>query len=143
MSDNGRKVLVDSNVWLYMFLPGQDDVKSNIAVQLVAENAQNIVVSTQVINETVRNIRYNKVMNELRIRDLVNSFYQDYSVVQMSQAIQVRASHLREKYAISYWDSLLASAGLETQAEILLSEDMQDGLIIDEQLTIVNPFVAR
>jgi predicted nucleic acid-binding protein len=29
------------------------------------------------------------------------------------------------------------------QAEILLSEDMQDGLIIDEQLTIVNPFVAR
>lgn len=143
MSDNGRKVLVDSNVWLYIFLPGQDDVKSQVAAQTVAEHAQNIVVSTQIINETVRNIRYNKVMNELRIRDLVNSFYQDYPVVQMNQSIQVRASHLREKYAISYWDSLLASAGLETQAELLLSEDMQDGLVINEQLTIVNPFVAR
>jgi len=143
MSDNGRKVLVDSNVWLYIFLPGQDDVKSQVATQLVAEHAQNIVVSTQVINETVRNIRYNQVMSELRIRDLVNSFYQDYPVIQMNQDIQLRASFLREKYSISYWDSLLASAGLEIQAEILLSEDMQDGLVIDEQMTIVNPFVAR
>lgn len=143
MIDDGHTVLIDSNIWLYMFLPGQDDNKSKIASQLVAQYASNIAVSTQVINETIRNIRYNEVMSELHIRDLIDSFYQDHPVVQMSYDIQVRASHLREKYALSYWDSLLVSAGLEIKAEILLSEDMQDGLVIDDQLTIMNPFVSR
>ena len=60
----------------------------------------------------------------------------------MNRAIQINASHLREKYAISYWDSLLVAAGLEVQATTLFSEDMQNGLVVNEQLTIVNPFAS-
>ena len=92
MSDEQRAVLVDSNIWLYIFLPGQDDKKAELATQLVAKFANRIAVSTQVINETVRTVRYNNVMSEPRIRDLINSFHQDYGIVQMNHAIQIRAS---------------------------------------------------
>lgn len=142
MSDKQSVVLVDSNVWLYMFLPGQDFIKARLATHLIITFASRIVVSTQVINETVRTIRYNKVMSELRIRDLINSFHRDYDVVQMNHAIQIRASHLRENYSFSYWDSLLVSAALEVNAETLFSEDMHGGLVVENQLTILNPFAS-
>ena len=140
MNDETRPVLVDSNVWLYMFLPGQAIQKAEVAIQLVKEYNSRIVVSTQVINETIRNIHRNRVMSEAQLRDLIDSFYADYSVVPMSQSIQRFASKLRESYSLSYWDSLLVSAGIETNAVILISEDMHNGLIIEEQLTIINPF---
>lgn len=96
MSDDTSFVLVDSNIWLYMFLPGQDRRKAQVAAQLATQYAPHIAVSTQVINETARNPQRNQAMNERRIRDLVNSFYEDYYVAHMNRAIQINASHLRE-----------------------------------------------
>ena len=56
MSDetSQKSCFVDSNVWLYILLPGQDNAKANIAKQLVREKEANIVVSTQVVNEVVK-----------------------------------------------------------------------------------------
>jgi predicted nucleic acid-binding protein len=64
-------------------------------------------------------------------------------VIDVSQEILLSASSLRERYSLSYFDSMIVAAALETNSTILYSEDMQDGLVINEQLTIVNPFVAR
>lgn len=50
------------------------------------------------------------------------------------------ASDLRDRYSLSYWDSVIVASALETGAEILYSEDMQDGLLVNNQLRIVNPF---
>ena len=52
------------------------------------------------------------------------------------------ASELREAYSLSYWDSLIVATALEAGAAILYSEDMQDGLWINAQLQIINPFRA-
>ena len=142
MSDDTSFVLVDSNVWLYMFMPGQDRRKTQLAVQFTAQFTSRIAVSTQVINETVRNLHRNQVMSEQHARDLINSFHQDYHVVSMNHAIQIKASHLREQYSFSYWDSLLVAAGLEIKATTLFSEDMHNGLVVDGQLTIINPFIS-
>jgi predicted nucleic acid-binding protein len=47
---------------------------------------------------------------------------------------------LRESYSLSHWDSLVVAAALQADTSILYTEDMQDGLIVANQLTIVNPF---
>jgi predicted nucleic acid-binding protein len=49
------------------------------------------------------------------------------------------ASELREEYSLSFWDSLVVSAALLSGAEVIYSEDMQDGLVIRETLQIINP----
>ena len=56
--------------------------------------------------------------------------------------MQLNASQLRENYSLSHWDSLIVSVALHSGATQLYSEDMQDGLVLDEQLTIVNPFAS-
>lgn len=41
----------------------------------------------------------------------------------------------------SFWDSLIVASAILGEASILYSEDMQVGLIIENALQIVNPFL--
>jgi predicted nucleic acid-binding protein len=47
---------------------------------------------------------------------------------------------LRDRYLISFWDSLIVASAVLGDATILYSEDMQDGLIINNSLQVINPF---
>jgi predicted nucleic acid-binding protein len=75
------------------------------------------------------------------IRELVSSFHSQHEVVPLTEEVLLKASRLRERYSLSYWDSMICSAALESNCETLLTEDMQHGLLIEDRLKIVNPFV--
>ena len=49
------------------------------------------------------------------------------------------ARHRAIRYSFSWWDSLVVSAAQLQHCTVLLTEDMQDGMMIDE-MRIVNPF---
>jgi predicted nucleic acid-binding protein len=131
---------VDSNVWLYIFLPGQDVEKAQIAKELVEQKHGQIVISTQIVNEVVNTVLRHAVMNEAEIRELIGRFYARYVVKQITEPMQLYASQLREGYSLSHWDSLIVATALQSGPTLLYSEDMQDGLVVDKQLTITNPF---
>ncbi|HNW49555.1 MAG TPA: hypothetical protein PKH79_00650 [Prolixibacteraceae bacterium] len=52
----------------------------------------------------------------------------------------VKAVVIAEQYGFSFYDSLIIAAALEERCDILFSEDMHDGLVIDQSLSIINPF---
>jgi predicted nucleic acid-binding protein len=133
-------VFTDSNIWLYALIKGQDVVKSGISNQLIDQNAGNLALSSQVVVEVVANLIKKSTLEEAQFRELITGLYRDYKVVDVSEVIMRSASELREHYSFSYWDSLIVSAGLYSGASVLYSEDMQDGLVVNGQLTIVNPF---
>ena len=80
--------------------------------------------------------------DEPAIQKLIGSFYQKYVVIDVHQAIIMEASILRTQYHVSFWDGLIVSSALYAGATRLYSEDMQDGLVVNGQLTIRNPFKA-
>jgi predicted nucleic acid-binding protein len=41
---------------------------------------------------------------------------------------------LRGKYSLSFWDSIIIASALNSNCNILASEDMQDGLKIDNMI---------
>ncbi len=45
-----------------------------------------------------------------------------------------------ERYGLSIYDAMIVAAALIADCDTLISEDMQDGLVIDGRLRIVNPF---
>ena len=52
----------------------------------------------------------------------------------------VRAAVRRSRVSrLSYWDSLIVETALSAGADVLFTEDLQDGQII-EGLRVVNPF---
>ena len=51
------------------------------------------------------------------------------------------ALRIAVRYKLSFYDSLMIAVALANGATILYSEDMQHGMIIDDSLTIINPFL--
>jgi predicted nucleic acid-binding protein len=48
---------------------------------------------------------------------------------------------IAKRYKLGVYDSLIIAAALMDECETLYSEDMQHGLVIDDRLTITNPFL--
>ncbi|WP_413167016.1 PIN domain-containing protein [Capilliphycus salinus ALCB114379] len=137
----------DSNIWLYRFLSDPDSdraeeiQKHDIATNLTS--AENILVSNQVINEVCAVLLRKAKVSEIQIRQIIQEFYQGCIVIEIDYNIIVTASDLRMNYNLSFWDSVIVASALSGGANTLYSEDMQDGLIIFQQLTIINPFKAE
>ncbi|MGE0884363.1 MAG: PIN domain-containing protein [Blastocatellales bacterium] len=130
---------VDSNIWLYTFLDGQDVKKSDLAKQAIQRN--DTAISTQVISEVCFNLIKKADFDEAKIRDLVNDFYSQFTVMPINRRVLLKGSELRQRYNFSYWDSLIVACAMAANATILYSEDMDTSLVIEGRLQIINPLV--
>ncbi|WP_425575720.1 PIN domain-containing protein [Nemorincola caseinilytica] len=132
-----KHTFIDSNVLLYLFT--NDQAKKRIATSLLSSH---YTISTQVVNENVnvclRKLRLNKDQAYAHGRDLMSIF----RVVNIYSSTITSAFDLSVKYELSYWDSLIVAAALESKCQVLLTEDMHHGLVINEKLRIVNPFIS-
>jgi len=135
------KIFVDSNIWIYLFT--SDDVSKNeIARNFIADNAAKgniLVISYQVINEVGAVLKRKKKFNEEKIQFVVDTML-DLCVIQdFSREIIIKASILRDKMLVSYWDSIIISTAIQSGCQSLTSEDLQNGQKI-QGITIVNIF---
>jgi len=132
------RIFIDSNIWLYLFRHDEDH-KYDIAKKFILNNADNsMYISYQVINEMTNQLVRNN-FNEKIIKENIEYMYKICTVHNFSKNIIMSASSLREKYSFSFWDSLIVASALNSGCNILASEDMHDGLKIDN-LKIVNIF---
>ncbi len=122
-------------------MASQDKQKQLVAKSLIRQTPR-IALSTQVINEVSINLVRKFQADERDIRKLIRSFYRKYLVIALNRSILLHASDLRVVYHFSFWDSIIVASALAAGAAILYSEDMQDGLIVQNQLSIVNPLQA-
>jgi predicted nucleic acid-binding protein len=130
---------VDSNIWLYALIRSQDERKHQFANELL--QSVRIVMSTQVVNEVSLNLIRKAKFSEQQVAGFIRGCYQTHRVMDLDRALLMRASTLRSShYLFSFWDSLVVAAALEAGANVLISEDMQQGLVVEGVLTIHNPF---
>lgn len=132
-------VFIDSNIWLYSFI-GDAKAKHQIAARLIQENKKKISISLQVINEVCVNLIKKANFKEEKIEELINSYYEDYRLIDQDKDALTIASKLRNILSLSFWDSLIVSTALKGECSILFSEDMQHNQIIEDNLKIINPF---
>ena len=140
-SPSVRSTFIDTNIWLYAFNTSQDPHKTQRAKQII-RRTPHIVLSTQIVNEIASNLLRKFQANEPDIQKLIRSLYRKYGIVELDRRILLHASDLRGSYRFSFWDSLVVASALATGAGTLYTEDMHDGLIVSEQLTIRNPLKA-
>lgn len=134
---NDNLVFIDSNIWLYALIES-DNPKHKAAKEKVRQ-VEAPVVSSQVVSEVCVNMLKKAGQNEAFIRELISSFYSKYAVVSLDENVLLKASDLRNRYSLSFWDSMIVAAALEASCAVLYLEDMQNGLLVDQSLRIVNP----
>jgi predicted nucleic acid-binding protein len=130
---------VDTNIWLYAFVEG-DDLRKSARAKSLLEASRAVIVSPQVINEVCVNLIKKAQFSEQQVQQLIESFYAKYIVIEVSKALLLKASILREQYAFSFWDSTIVSSALQAGTSVLYSEDMQAGLVVENRVLIINPF---
>ncbi|MEZ4634053.1 MAG: PIN domain-containing protein [Caldilineaceae bacterium] len=130
---------IDTNVWLYAFIASQDERKSNLANKLI-QKSRSTIVSVQVINEVCANLVKREQFTPAQTRDVISDFYAICVVVGQDEIVLIMATELRERYSLSHWDSLIVASAIISGATTLYSEDLHDGLVIDQKLTVMNPF---
>ena len=133
------RVFFDSNIIIYSYSCTESD-KSAIANELIF-SLDEVIVSTQVINE-VTNILYKKFkLDTSSIRNAVLEIDNNFRIVGFSLKTQLKALEIKDKYKLQYYDSLILATALENGCTVLYSEDMQHNQIIENKLKIVNPFI--
>jgi len=138
---NQPRFFIDSNLWLYSLVPdptqADDQRKREQAIALI--NPITPIVSTQVINEVCSVLQRKAKFQESQIRQLVQVFSDRCVIVELTSDTLINASDLRLRYGFSFWDGLIVASAIGANATILYSEDMQDGLLVEQQLRIINP----
>lgn len=138
---NEERCFIDTNILLYAFIEGDAKQKHIIAKSVIQKS--DVVVSTQVVNEVCVNLLKKTSLLEKDIQDLIVAFYEKYRVVDINKETLLKASQLRGQFSFSYWDSLIVANALNADCAILYTEDLQDGLKLEERLTIINPFTNQ
>lgn len=136
MSD---KVFVDSNIWLYALMQNSLDQEKRLKAKACIIGTDNIIVSTQIINEVCINLMRKSKKDSVFIDQFLIDFMATYPVMSQTKEDVLKASSLRKDYHFSYWDSLVVACAIRGHCKVLYSEDMQHGLHIYAQLQIVNP----
>ncbi|GAB6072726.1 PIN domain-containing protein [Venenivibrio stagnispumantis] len=134
------KIFIDTNIWLYAFME-QDFKKTSIAREIIDKNMEQICLSTQILNEICINLLKKANYSEEEIKNLIKNFDEVYEIYPIRIEDCLKASEVRNKFNISYWDSLVIASALNNGCIILYSEDMQHNQIIENQLKIINPFL--
>lgn len=134
-------VFVDTNLLVYSRDAGVPEKQAR-ATEILRElwNLRRGRVSFQVLHEyyvtVTRKLRPG--LPRMEAREDVEALLAWQPPVPSAETLR-RAWDMEDRWGLSWWDSLIVVAALETGCRRLLSEDLQDGLEI-ESLRIENPF---
>ena len=137
MENEKPNCFLDTNILIYAY-SNTEIIKQEKTLMLLEQEP--ICLSTLVINEFlwVMNRKFHVHWDFLK--HIIENLFFVYNVAVVSELTIKKAIDIASHYRFPYWDSLMLSSALELNCEILYTEDLQHGQLIEERLRIVNPF---
>ena len=129
---------LDTNVLIYAF---SSDPRALKAEELLSGE---FVTSVQGLNEFANVARRKLGMSWEEVRLALASIRTLAASVQpLTLETHDMALDLVQRYGVSLFDGLMLAAALQADCSTFWSEDMLDGMVIEQQLTVTNPFAER
>ena len=125
----------DTNVLLYLL-----SADAGKADRAEAELSGGGVVSVQVLNEfaSVTSRKLNMPVAEMR--ESLAVIRAVCKVVPVTEETHDKGLEIVERYGLAVYDAMIVASALLAGCNTLVSEDMQDGQVLDGRLTVRNPF---
>ena len=130
------KCFFDTNVLLYLL--SSDVEKANRAESLLAGES---VVSVQVLNELVSVATRKLGMPWQEIHDILKILRSVCDVQPLGLDTHELAVALSERYRFAIYDAMILSSAQLAGCEVVFTEDLQHQQVINERLTVINPFL--
>lgn len=132
--------LVDTNILVYCY-DGDEPAKRARALALLADDATELVVSTQVLQEFYVAVT-RKLARPLSAEDAERALQAlaTLPTVPADRELVLAAVALSHRHRLSLWDALIIRAAADGGCDTLLTEDLQDGATFDG-VRIRNPLL--
>jgi predicted nucleic acid-binding protein len=139
------RYFLDTNILVYCF-DRDDQCKQSIAETLVGEALSDHkgAISSQVIQEflNVATRKFEEPMDLLQSRMYLETVLVPLCEVFPSLSLYQQALGIQHETRYSFYDSLIIAGAIETNSQIIYSEDLQAGQSV-RGLNIVNPFAQK
>jgi len=124
---NAARSFFDTNILLYLYSDADPD-KQKRARELYREHALSgaILISTQVIQEFYAAATRKLAIPRPTVRELTEALFELPLVIVNPTHIHSAMDH-ELRYQISFWDSLILAAAEAGGAEVLYTENLNDG----------------
>ena len=128
-------IFLDTNILVYAFShTGQSEAARELLGSADKTGVQNLSEFANVARNKLR-MPWSDVRESLdQIRSLCTI------VAPLDLTLHERGAALAERHGFAFFDGLVVAAALGSDCDLLLSEDMHDGLVVEGRLTIRNPF---
>jgi predicted nucleic acid-binding protein len=135
------KFALDSNIILYF--EGIDDKhRQNIAQHLVSLIGRpNLIVPIQALAECVNRLSKVSGWSRPMACSQMNLWFERFATQDTTRAVYGAAEDLSVRHGLQFFDSIILASAHVASADVLLSEDMQDGFCW-RGVTIINPFAV-
>jgi predicted nucleic acid-binding protein len=124
----------DTNVVLYLL---EDGPKAERAEEILGQGPR---ISVQVLNEAMVNCRRKAGLSWEDTGAFLEGIKSLCPVEDLTIQTHQVGRALAEKYQLSVYDAMIVSAALLAGCTTLWTEDMHDGLLVEDRLRVVNPF---
>jgi predicted nucleic acid-binding protein len=140
MLEAGSVIFVDTNVLLYSHDRKNIEkaAKAQLWLKALAKRRQ-ATINLQVLNELTDVLLRRKWFETSEQVFTISAGFAELGNKPLTPREVVEARRLHLRYRYSWWDCLLLASAIEFGCTHFLSEDLQDGQMIDT-LTIVDPF---
>jgi predicted nucleic acid-binding protein len=133
------RVAIDTNVLIYAEFEPQT-AKGVRAADIILRALRDGVIPVQALGEFLRFTQRRAPASLVAAINQV-ALYRTLAVTPAtSDAVLSAAADMARLHGIQFWDAVICAAALDAGAKALLTEDLQDGRVIDG-LRIVNPFL--
>ena len=134
-----KKTFIDTNIFIYA-ADARDQKKQTTARECIRFLAGEHlgVVSTQVLMEFT-SAAVNKLGLSLRSAKRLLHFFNNFEVLRVDADLISTGIDTAILSEISFWDGVILAAAAATRSQILLSEDLSDGQVVNG-VEIFNPF---
>ena len=124
----------DTNIILYLL---DDGPKADRAEEILGQGPK---ISVQVLNEALVNCRKKAGLSWKETVAFLEGVQSLCAVEDLTEQTHRVGRALAEKYQLSLYDAMIVAVALLAGCTTLWSEDMHDGLLVENHLRIVNPF---
>jgi predicted nucleic acid-binding protein len=128
---------IDTNVLVY--LASGDPAKADRAERIAAAGG---TISVQVLNELANVSRRKMGLSWIETHAFLLTVRALLAVEPMTSDGHDLGLAIAERYGLSIYDAMIAASALQADCDTLWSEDMHDGLVIENRLRVSNPFRA-
>ncbi|SRR6056297_3350815 len=129
------RAFFDTNVLLYLL--SSDASKADRAETLVATGG---TISIQVLNEFASVASRKLGMSWVEIREVLETIRAVCRVESLSLETHDLGLTFSGRYGFSIYDSMILASALRADCQVVFTEDLQHGQVIEDRLKIINPF---